>query len=111
MIWGHEHECLIDPKEGPEGKSFHVIQPGSTVATSLIPSEAVPKHMGLLEVKGMNFRVTPIPLKMVSPEFFSRTLLFPSMVEGLAVFLGSFTRFCVLLWISVALIFAVSRFC
>ena len=41
VIWGHEHECLIHPRPGPEGKSFHVVQPGSTVATSLIPAEVL----------------------------------------------------------------------
>ena len=34
IIWGHEHECLIDPVYNPE-QGFHVIQPGSSVATSL----------------------------------------------------------------------------
>ncbi len=42
VIWGHEHECLIDPVRNPQ-QNFDVIQPGSSVATSLIAAEAVPK--------------------------------------------------------------------
>jgi hypothetical protein len=30
---------------------FHVTQPGSTIATSLINAEAKPKHVLLLEIK------------------------------------------------------------
>ena len=51
VVWGHEHECLIDPKYNPE-TSFHVMQPGSSVATSLVPGEAVPKHVAILNVTG-----------------------------------------------------------
>nr|ABH09695.1 MRE11-like protein [Talaromyces marneffei] len=43
VIWGHEHECLIDPKLNPE-TNCHVMQPGSSVATSLVPGEAVTKQ-------------------------------------------------------------------
>jgi len=42
IVWGHEHECLIDPVFNPV-QNFHVIQPGSSVATSLVPAEAVQK--------------------------------------------------------------------
>lgn len=50
VIWGHEHECLPDPKDVP-GMAFHVLQPGSSVATSLIEGEAKKKHVVMLEVK------------------------------------------------------------
>ena len=43
VIWGHEHECLIDPQQNPV-KNFHVIQPGSPVATSLCEAESKPKY-------------------------------------------------------------------
>ncbi|KAK8706136.1 hypothetical protein V6N13_049712 [Hibiscus sabdariffa] len=50
IVWGHEHECLIDPQEVP-GMGFHITQPGSSVATSLIDGESKPKHVLLLEIK------------------------------------------------------------
>lgn len=66
VIWGHEHECLIDPKYNPE-MNFHVMQPGSSVATSLMPGEAVPKHVAILNVTGRDFKVDTIRLKSVRP--------------------------------------------
>ena len=66
VIWGHEHECLIDPKYNPE-MNFHVMQPGSSVATSLMPGEAVPKHVAVLSITGRDFTVEPIRLKTVRP--------------------------------------------
>ena len=57
VIWGHEHESLIDPKQGPEGKGFHVIQPGSTVATSLVESEVRVGHR-----TGVSSPVAPVGL-------------------------------------------------
>ncbi|KAL8337506.1 hypothetical protein RB598_006413 [Gaeumannomyces tritici] len=66
VVWGHEHECLVDPVENPE-TGFHVMQPGSSVATSLVPGEAVPKHVAVLNVTGKEFTVDKIPLKSVRP--------------------------------------------
>ena len=66
IIWGHEHECLIDPKYNPE-MNFHVMQPGSSVATSLMPGEAVPKHVAVLSITGRDFAVESIRLKTVRP--------------------------------------------
>lgn len=66
IVWGHEHECLIDPRYNPE-MGFHVMQPGSSVATSLMPGEAVPKHVAILSVTGKEFTVEPIRLKTVRP--------------------------------------------
>lgn len=66
VIWGHEHECLIDPRYNPE-KNFHVMQPGSSVATSLMPGEAVPKHIAVLSITGRDFKVDTIPLRSVRP--------------------------------------------
>lgn len=74
VIWGHEHECLVEPQE-VAGMGFHVTQPGSSVATSLIDGEAKPKHALLLEVKGNIYRPTKIPLNSVRPfEFADVTL-------------------------------------
>ncbi|KAK7420586.1 meiotic recombination [Neonectria magnoliae] len=66
VVWGHEHECLIDPTQNPE-TGFHVIQPGSSVATSLVPGEAVQKHVAIMSVTGKDFKVDKIPLKSVRP--------------------------------------------
>ncbi|KAG5928327.1 Double-strand break repair protein mus-23 [Claviceps africana] len=66
VVWGHEHECLIDPTQNPE-TGFHVMQPGSSVATSLVPGEAVQKHVAILSVTGKDFKVDKIALKSVRP--------------------------------------------
>ncbi|KAJ5674329.1 Mre11 DNA-binding [Penicillium maclennaniae] len=66
VIWGHEHECLIDPHLNPETK-FHVMQPGSSVATSLVPGEAVAKHVSIVSVTGRDFKSESIRLKTVRP--------------------------------------------
>jgi double-strand break repair protein MRE11 len=66
VIWGHEHECLIDPQRNPE-TGFHVMQPGSSVATSLVPGEAVTKHVAILNITGKTFEVEKIPLRTVRP--------------------------------------------
>lgn len=47
--------------------NFHVIQPGSSIATSLCPGEAVTKHIGILSVTGRDFHLEPIRLKTVRP--------------------------------------------
>jgi len=66
VVWGHEHECLIDPQQNPI-TGFHVMQPGSSVATSLVPGEAVQKHVAILSVTGRQFTCEKIPLKTVRP--------------------------------------------
>ncbi|KAL1622547.1 meiotic recombination [Neofusicoccum ribis] len=69
VVWGHEHECLIEPRENVD-MGFHVMQPGSSVATSLMPGEAVSKHVAILSVNtkdSKKFEVTPIRLKTVRP--------------------------------------------
>lgn len=66
VVWGHEHECLIDPRHNPE-TGFHVMQPGSSVATSLVPGEAVAKHVAVLSVTGREFSVQKHRLKTVRP--------------------------------------------
>jgi double-strand break repair protein MRE11 len=66
VVWGHEHECLIDPRYNPE-MGFHVMQPGSSIATSLMPGEAVPKHVAILSVTGKEFQTETIRLKSVRP--------------------------------------------
>lgn len=66
VIWGHEHECIIDPSLRPE-LGFKVMQPGSSVATSLAPGEAVPKHVAILSIHGKDMKCETIRLKTVRP--------------------------------------------
>ncbi|KAJ0415194.1 Mre11 DNA-binding presumed domain-containing protein [Aspergillus carlsbadensis] len=75
VIWGHEHECLINPKINPETK-FRVMQPGSSVATSLVPGEAVPKHVAILSITGKEMKCEPIRLKSVRPFVMREIVLF-----------------------------------
>ncbi|KAL3876816.1 hypothetical protein ACJMK2_034610 [Sinanodonta woodiana] len=64
VIWGHEHECRIDP-EWNSIQNFYVSQPGSSIATSLSESETAPKHIGLLHIRGKDFKMSKIPLETV----------------------------------------------
>jgi double-strand break repair protein MRE11 len=73
VVWGHEHECLIDPVLNPE-TMFHVMQPGSSVATSLVPGEAVPKHVAIVTITGKEFKTENIRLKTVRP-FVTREII------------------------------------
>lgn len=74
VIWGHEHECLIEPRTNTE-TTFRVSQPGSSVATSLVPGEAVPKHVGLLTITGKDYDLKAIRLKTVRPFKFKEIAL------------------------------------
>ncbi|KAM3217741.1 hypothetical protein P3L10_027184 [Capsicum annuum] len=74
IVWGHEHECLVDPQEVP-GMGFHITQPGSSVATSLIEGESKQKHVLLLEIKGNQYRPTKIPLNSVRPFEYTEVVL------------------------------------
>ena len=47
--------------------NFHVMQPGSSIATSLMPGEAVTKNVAILSITGREFKVDPIKLKTVRP--------------------------------------------
>lgn len=73
VVWGHEHECLIDPQQNSE-LGFHVMQPGSSVATSLVPGEAVQKHVAILSITGQDFQSEKIPLRTVRP-FVTRDII------------------------------------
>uniref|UniRef100_A0A0D9X4Y8 Double-strand break repair protein n=1 Tax=Leersia perrieri TaxID=77586 RepID=A0A0D9X4Y8_9ORYZ len=80
VIWGHEHECLTDPQEVP-GTGFHIIQPGSSVTTSLSNAEAKQKNVVLLEIKGRQYRQTNIPLKSVRPFGYAEVGHFQSLLH------------------------------
>ena len=45
--------------------TFRITQPGSSVATSLVPGEALQKKIGILDIKGKQYRLYPIPLTQV----------------------------------------------
>uniref|UniRef100_A0A914CAC5 Mre11 DNA-binding domain-containing protein n=1 Tax=Acrobeloides nanus TaxID=290746 RepID=A0A914CAC5_9BILA len=66
VIWGHEHESIIEPQyfaPNDSGDGFYIIQPGSTVATSLSKEETVPKHCAIISVReDRKFQSKPIRL-------------------------------------------------
>ena len=64
VVWGHEHECKIDPAWNGV-QNFYVTQPGSSIATSLSDGETREKHVGLLFVSGKNFKLKKIKLETV----------------------------------------------
>ncbi|KAJ3345775.1 Double-strand break repair protein mre11a [Entophlyctis luteolus] len=67
VIWGHEHDCLIDLEQNDE-KGFYISQPGSSVATSLSEGEMIPKHVGILEIHpDKQFKIEKVQLKTVRP--------------------------------------------
>eukprot|EP00760_Papus_ankaliazontas_P038398 PhM_4_TR9117/c0_g2_i1/m.30721/K10865/MRE11; double-strand break repair protein MRE11 len=73
VIWGNEHEQRMLPQEVVPSSSssglrgFDIIQPGSTVATSLTSEECNPKQCCILEVHKRAYRITPYTLKSVRP--------------------------------------------
>ncbi|XP_049697042.2 LOW QUALITY PROTEIN: double-strand break repair protein MRE11 [Helicoverpa armigera] len=76
IVWGHEHDCeLYDMKGNREADHFNVIQPGSTVATSLAAGEARPKHCALLQIHKNDYILTALPLKTVRPFIFKTVVL------------------------------------
>lgn len=66
IVWGHEHECIPHPVHNSE-MGFETLQPGSSVATSLCEGEAVEKNVFILNVRGKDYSIEPIPLKTVRP--------------------------------------------
>ncbi|KAG6462519.1 hypothetical protein O3G_MSEX013308 [Manduca sexta] len=77
VVWGHEHDCHLYGMKGNkrENDSFSVIQPGSTVATSLAAGEALPKHCGLLQIHKGDYSVKPLPLQTVRPFIFKTIVI------------------------------------
>ncbi|KAI9345293.1 putative meiotic DNA double-strand break processing-related protein, partial [Obelidium mucronatum] len=67
VIWGHEHDCMIDLEQNDE-KGFFITQPGSSVATSLSEGEMIPKHIGILEIyPDKQFKLEKVGLQAVRP--------------------------------------------
>ncbi|KJH43053.1 DNA repair protein [Dictyocaulus viviparus] len=67
VVWGHEHECKPHcqyvASSDAVGDGFYILQPGSTIATSLTKEEALQKNVFLIKVKGRKFQCKPIPLQ------------------------------------------------
>jgi double-strand break repair protein MRE11 len=80
IFWGHEHDCILEPTKNAD-QGFHVIQPGSSIATQMTAGECIDKHVGILTVQGRSFTWDPIRLKTVRPFVFKDLILFdePSM--------------------------------
>lgn len=71
VICGHEHESIPEVKVvGSTG--VHILQPGSTVATSLIHAESAQKHCFELKVAKRNYKLRPIPLMNSRPILFKQ---------------------------------------
>ncbi|CAI5509648.1 unnamed protein product, partial [Closterium sp. Naga37s-1] len=66
VLWGHEHECRIEP-EAPVGANYYISQPGSSVVTQLAEGEAKPKHVLHLLVQGNKFESRNIALTTPRP--------------------------------------------
>jgi len=64
VFWGHEHDCQIDPNYNA-AQEFYVTQPGSSIATSLCEGETGQKHVGILRVRGKEFKIDKVPLQSV----------------------------------------------
>jgi len=78
VIWGHEHECHTD-LTAAQGRSdmeraTRIMQPGSTIATSLCEGESRPKHVFKLDIRGTQFRTVATPMRCVRP-FISHALV------------------------------------
>jgi double-strand break repair protein MRE11 len=79
VVWGHEHECLIEPQDF---SGVSVSQPGSSVATSLVEAEAGTKKICLLELRPGKeqkdaplWRLKPIDLETTRPYAFKNVSL------------------------------------
>lgn len=61
VIWGHEHDSHPElTKTAPP-----IVQPGSSVATSLAHGESLPKHVVVLDIKKNGMKHRPVPLQTV----------------------------------------------
>lgn len=65
-IWGHEHDCHTELRQAQETRC-QVLQPGSSIATSLTAGEAQQKHVFILEIREECFRLRALPLQTVRP--------------------------------------------
>lgn len=85
VIWGHEHECLIDPVENVHGS--YISQLGSSVHTSLTEGESKTKHFLVLDVRPgrdgkSEFRAIKRAFKNVRPFIYRDISLSELIGEG-----------------------------
>ena len=86
MVWGHEHGCVGD-LEFFEPCNFFILQPGSTVATSLCDAEAGDKCYGIMTVsfnavkEKPRFKVKMHKLESVRP-FLTKTITADALLKN-----------------------------
>ena len=87
VMWGHEHECRLTAEKSVHGesKSFHITQPGSSVATSCHEGETKQKRVGILHVHKQQFKITEVELKTVRPMIFRNISLEAEIPEILSI--------------------------
>ncbi|CAI5478401.1 unnamed protein product [Closterium sp. Yama58-4] len=81
VVWGHEHECRIEPQP-PVGASYFISQPGSSVVTQLAEGEAKPKHVLHLRVQGNKFETQNIALTTPRPFEYAEVSLRDAHAQG-----------------------------
>lgn len=71
IVWGHEHECVPNLVYNP-ARNFNVLQPGSSVATSLCDAEVKPKYVFILEINYTQDKKKPtlIPVPLLTVRIF-----------------------------------------
>mmetsp|Transcript_22751 Transcript_22751/g.36290 ORF Transcript_22751/g.36290 Transcript_22751/m.36290 type:complete len:722 (+) Transcript_22751:129-2294(+) len=79
VSFGHEHDCNIEPMESVHDESILLMQPGSSVATTLSEGESNPKNVCIMEI-GLydgqpSFRMEAIPLSTIRPFIYSELSL------------------------------------
>ncbi len=77
VIWGNEHEC-VSGLQPSLANSLHILQPGSSVATSLAYTESsdFPKKYAILEIKeDKKFRVKQHNYLRIRPFVFGEVIL------------------------------------
>ncbi|CAI5473779.1 unnamed protein product [Closterium sp. Yama58-4] len=81
VVWGHEHECRIEPEQ-PARARYFISQPGSSVVTQLAEGEAKPKHVLHLRVQGNNFKTQNIALTTPRPFEYAEVALRDAQAQG-----------------------------
>ncbi|KAH8063952.1 manganese ion binding protein [Aureococcus anophagefferens] len=65
VVWGHEHECLVEPRPIASERGaaqLRARRAGPSRAPPAGDGEARPKHCGLLQIRGDEFRLEPLRL-------------------------------------------------
>lgn len=74
VIWGYEYECRFE-SEWNSLQKFFVSQFGSSVVILFSEGETVKKYIGLLQIKGKNFKIIKIFLIIVR-QFYMEDVVF-----------------------------------